>query len=285
MSIANIAVRRQSAARRRRPGRIGRLFTRGCLVVVGVAVLVAIFGPLLVGDPNASDLSNAYGGPSGSHLLGFDSQGRDLITRLIVGARPSLLAAGLVATLSVATGTVLSLFAAWFGGRVDTVINTFCNVVFGFPGLLLAIVAAAVIGSGLTAAIGALTIAYVPFVVRILRSGIRQERNREYVAAASILGLPTATIWARHLLPNVTAMIAAQLTLMFGYATVDLATISFLGLGVQPPNADWGVMVANGKSGILAGYPQEAIYAGLCLIVVVVAVNLLGQRLAAEDQR
>lgn len=265
----------------RRPG--GWL-TWMCAAVLTLAVLIAISGPLLVGDPNSSNLSDAFASPSGAHPLGFDSQGRDLLTRLIVGARSALPAAAAVAILAVVLAVGLSLVTAWFGGKVDTAISTVCNIIFGFPGILLVIVAAAALGTGLRTAIAALTIAYTPFVVRILRSSMLEERSREHIAAASVLGLSTWTIWTRHLMPNVMPTIASQLTLMFGYATVDLATISFLGLGVQPPNPDWGLMVADGKTGLLAGYPQESVYAGLCLVTVVIAMNILGERIASQDQ-
>ena len=124
---------------------------------------------------------------------------------------------------------------------------------------------------------------HTPYIARVLRGAALRERARDYVAACEVQGLSAVAICARHLIPNLMPLIVAQATLTFGYAMVDFAAISFIGLGVQPPTADWGVMVASGQSGVLQGYPLESLTAGLCIVFVVVAVNLLGERLAANE--
>jgi peptide/nickel transport system permease protein len=167
---------------------------------------------------------------------------------------------------------------------VDTAVSTALDIVFAVPAILLAILAAAVFGAGLTAPTIALAIAYTPYVARVLRSAALRERAREYIAASEVQGLPAWLICARHLMPNLAPFIVAQSTLLFGYAMVDFAAVSYIGLGVQPPQADWGVMVATGQSGVLQGYPMESLAAGLCLVVVVVSVNLLGEHLAQRDR-
>ena len=256
-----------------------------CLVVIGLALVMAIFGAALApSDPNASDLNNAYFGPTAGHLLGFDGQGRDLVSRLLAGARTSILGPAAVVLLSLVAGVVLAIVAAWSGGWIDSGISVVMDMLFAFPAILLAVLAAAVFGPSLTAATLALAVAYTPYVARVLRSAAVRERAREYIAAGEVQGLSTWTLCARHLVPNVTPLIVAQGTLLFGYAMVDLAAVSFIGLGVQAPQADWGVMVSTGQPGVLQGYPAESLAAGLCIVAVVVAVNLLGERLAERNE-
>jgi peptide/nickel transport system permease protein len=258
--------------------------TIGCLIVLGLAVLVALFGPLLAPyDPDASSFANAYVGPVSGHPLGFDSQGRDLLSRLLVGARTSMLGPLLVVGIAMVAGAASAVIAAWRGGWTDSAISTTMDVLFAFPAILLAILASAVFGAGLVAPTIALAIAYTPYIARVLRSAALRERSREYIAACEVQGLPAVAICARHLLPNLLGLIVAQATLLFGYAMVDFAAISYIGLGIQPPQADWGVMVSTGQSGVLQGYPAESLSAGLSIVVVVVAVNLLGERLAQRD--
>lgn len=258
-----------------------------CWVIVAVAVLLAIFGPLLAPrDSNASNLTFQYVGPfkAQGYLLGFDSQGRDLLSRLMTGARTSMLGPVLVVLMSMALGTLIAIAAAWRGGWVDSMLGTIMNILFAFPAILLAVLTAAVFGTGLTAPTIALGIAYTPYIARVLRSAAVRERARDYIAAGEVQGLSAFAICFRHLLPNLAELFVAQATLVFAWAVVDLASISFLGLGVQAPTADWGVMVSTGESGVLQGYPLESISAGLCIVLVVVAVNLLGERLADRSE-
>jgi peptide/nickel transport system permease protein len=255
-----------------------------CAAVVGLAVVLAIFGPLLAPqDPDAANLANAFVGPVSGHALGFDSQGRDLLSRLLTGARTSMAGPFLVVVIAMLAGSTLAVAAAWAGGWVDSVISTLLDILFAFPAILLAVLAAAVFGAGLTAPMLALAVAYIPYIARVLRGAALRERAREYVAACEVQGLGATAICARHLVPNLLPMIVAQGTLLFGYAMVDFAAISYIGLGVQPPTADWGVMVSSGQNGVLQGYPLESLTAGLSIVVVVIAVNLLGERLAAKD--
>lgn len=255
-----------------------------CSVVLAVAAVVAILGPIIAPhDPDESSLGNAFVGPGAGHLLGFDSQGRDLFSRLLVGARTAMLGPLLVVTIAMACGSLLAVVAAWRGGSTDSVISTVLDILFAFPGILLAVLAAAVFGPGLIAPTLALAVAYTPYIARVLRSAAVRERAREYIAASEVQGLPAVAICVRHLLPNLAPLIVAQATLLFGYAMVDFAAISYVGLGVQPPQADWGVMVAAGQSGVLQGYPAESLSAGLCIVIVVVAFNLLGERLSQRD--
>ncbi len=252
--------------------------------VVAAAVVAALLGPLLApADPDTADLNNQFGGPVAGHPLGFDGQGRDLLSRLLVGARSSMLGPAVVVALAMAAGTLVAIVAAWRSGWTDSALGTVMDVLFAFPGILLAILSAAVFGASLWAATLALAIAYTPYIARVLRSAAVRERAREYIAAGEVQGLSSLTICTRHLIPNIAPLIVSQAALLFAYAMVDLAAISFLGLGVQPPQADWGVMVATGKGGVLQGYPAESLSAGLCIVLVVVAVNLLAERLGERQ--
>ena len=255
-------------------------------VVIALALVIAVVGPLLAPhDPYLGQLANSYVGPSAGSPLGFDGQGRDVVSRLLVGARTSLLGPLAVVVMSIVVGTSLGVWTAWTGGRIDAVLSSILDTLFAFPGILLAILATAVFGKGLAAATIALAVAYTPYVARILRGAALRERNLPYIAALEVQGASAIAICARHIVPNINPLILAQATTFFGFAMVDLAAISFLGLGVQPPFPDWGVMVSENASGVVQGYPLAALSAGLCIVAVVIAFNLLGQRLYEGAER
>ena len=231
-------------------------------IVIAIAIFMAIFGTFLAPfDPITPNLSLAWVGPTGAHLLGYDFEGRDVLSRLIVGARTSMLGPLAVVLGSMIAGSLLAVAAAWRGGALDAFISSGLDVLFAFPGILLAVLAAAVFGAGLTAAAIALSIAYMPYVARVLRGAALKERNQPYVAALEVQGASATSICLRHLIPNIMPLIVAQATILFGYAMVDLAAISFLGLGVQPPEPNWGVMISENQVGIPQGYPLPALAA------------------------
>lgn len=279
-----VAQAEEASSDRRRFRKIGWVGWLSLGVIV-FALLVAILGPIVRPfDPNASDLSFANVGPYGPHLLGFDGQGRDVLSRLLEGARTTIFGAGFVALVSVTIGASLALATAWFGGKFDASTSVVLDVLFAFPGILLAIVAAAVFGPSLWSAALALSIAYSPYVARVLRGAAMKERAMAYIAALEVQGFGAWRLCARHLLPNISSLIVAQGTILFGFAMVDLAAISFLGLGVQNPQADWGVMVSEGKTSLLQGYPLVSLTAVLCIVGVVAAVSFLGDRLDASSK-
>jgi peptide/nickel transport system permease protein len=248
--------------------------------VIAAAAIVAIAGPLLAPyNPDTPQLSQYFVGPSPEHLLGFDASGRDVLSRLLYGARTSMIGPLAVTLICMTLGSLLAVTAAWRGGTYDAVISSGLDIVFAFPGILLAVLAAAVFGGGLVAPVLALSVAYTPYVARVLRGAALRERAQQYVAALEVQGASSIAICLRHLIPNMLHLIVAQATTLFGYAMVDLAAISFLGLGVQPPAADWGVMVSENQQGIIQGYSIPALAAGLCIVIVVVAFNILGERL------
>ena len=211
------------------------------IIVVAVIALAAVFAPFLAPyDPDAVDFSAIYAPPSWAHLLGTDGLGRDTLSRMMYGARTALIAPLIVVIASTAIGILLGLVAGWRGGWLDAGLGRIFDVVFAFPSLLIAIMAVALFGKGLVAPVIAMSIAYAPFVARLTRSLVAAERTRPYVAAYRVQGFGGAWIALRRVLPNVTPIVGAQSTLNFGYVLAELAALSFLGLGVQPPDGRLG---------------------------------------------
>ncbi|WIM94115.1 ABC transporter permease [Actinoplanes oblitus] len=246
-------------------------------------MLIAILAPWLTPhDPNAVDPLNAYAGFSGEHPLGTDDLGRDLLSRLIAGTRASLAGPLVVVLAAGAAGTLLAVSAAWFGGWFDAAVSRLLDILFAFPGLVLAITVAAIFGTGFAAPVVALSLAFVPMIARVMRAAALRERNLPYIEALRVHGFSGWHICLRHLLPNLAPLLIAQAAIGFGYAMIDLASISFLGLGRQPPAADWGLMIANGQPSILAGFPQQSVAAAVAVVLTVVAFTVLAERLAAR---
>ncbi|MET0490117.1 MAG: ABC transporter permease [Acidimicrobiales bacterium] len=264
---------------RRRLGPLGL----AALAAIGGLWLVALLAPVLpVADPTDVDLTSTFAPPSAGHPLGADSNGRDILARLVWGARTALLGPLVVTVVATAVGVLLAVVAAWRGGWFDSVISRVFDLLFGFPGILLALVVAAVVGAGFGAAVAALSVAFIPYIGRVTRSGALQQLRLPYVAALRVLGQSPAAICARHLVPNLGAIIVAQAALTFGYALVDLAALSYLGLGVDQATPDWGGIVAAGQADILSGYPQQSLYAGALIVLAVAAFSIVAERLAGR---
>lgn len=240
--------------------------------------LAAVFAPFLAPyNPDAVDFAAVHAGPSPAHWLGTDALGRDILSRLIFGARTALLGPLLVVVLSTVLGALLGLVAGWRGGWLDAALARLFDVVFAFPSLLIAIMAVALFGKGLVAPVVAMTIAYIPFVARLTRTLVTSEKNRPYVSAYRVQGFSGSWIATRRVLPNVTAVVGAQSTLNFGYVLAELAALSFLGLGVQPPTPDWGSMINEAQPGLVGGYFLPALAPAVAVVLVVVAVNIVGE--------
>lgn len=255
----------------------GQLFTVPVIVSMVILLLIifmCIFAPLISPySPTAQDLTNSLAMPSGAHLLGTDKVGRDLLTRVFYGGRTTLLSAIGVVAFSIVVGVPLGLVSGYYGGIVDTVIGRVCDVILSFPSLLLAFIFVAGFGRSITNAVIALGIVYVPMLTRLVRSLTMVEKNKTYVEAATSIGYSDARIMFRHILPNCISTITVQITLDLAYAILDLASLSFLGLGVQPPTADWGAMLDEGRNFLLQN-PLLALAPGLAIIVTVVALNI-----------
>ena len=255
----------------------GVLFTVPMVVslfILGAIIFCCFFAPLISPfSPTEQDLSNSLALPSAAHLLGCDKVGRDLLTRLFYGGRTTLIGALGVVGLSVVIGVPLGLFSGYYGKKVDAVIGRICDVLLAFPSLLLAFIFVAAFGRGLSNAIIALGIVYVPMLTRLVRSLTMVEKNKTYVQAATSIGYSDFRIMFRHILPNCISNITVQITLDIAYAILDLAALSFLGLGVQPPTADWGAMLDEGRNYLLQN-PLLALSPGLAIVIVVVSLNI-----------
>ncbi|GAA1512662.1 peptide/nickel transport system permease protein [Agromyces terreus] len=260
---------------------IGRPTFTVAVLVLAAMTLGAVFAPAIAPyPPDAPDFLAVNAPPSPAHWLGTDGLGRDLLSRLLYGARTALLGPLLVVIGSTAVGMLLGLLAGWRGGWIDAALGRVFDVLFAFPSLLLAIMAVALFGKGLVAPVIAMSIAYAPFVARLTRSLVKAERTRPYVAAYRVAGFGGAFIAFRSVLPNVTPIVGAQSTLNFGYVLAELAGLSFLGLGVQPPTPDWGAMINEAQAGIVGGHFLPAIVPAVAVVIAVVAVNIIGEELS-----
>ncbi|WP_441249562.1 ABC transporter permease [Kitasatospora sp. McL0602] len=258
----------------------GGLLLRVCVLILGLFVLVALFAPWLAPqDPTFGSLGSTLAGPSADHWLGTDKGGHDTFSALIEGTRTSLAGPLAVVLFSTALGVGVGLFTAWRGGWVDTVVGRLLDILFAFPALLLAILAVALFGKGLTAPVLAMAVAYMPYTARLVRSLTAQEKVRPYIAAYRVQGHSALFVALRRLLPNITPTVLAQSTVNFGYALLDLAALSFLGLGVQPPTPDWGAMINQGQAAVLQGQPLSAVVPAVAVVLVVVAFNVVGEHL------
>jgi peptide/nickel transport system permease protein len=266
------------------PGRrLGHLGLAALVVIAGLG-LVMLAAPLLpLADPADVDLAHSFAPPSADHPVGTDSNGRDLLARLVWGSRTALLGPLIVTAAATTVGVLLAVAAAWRGGWLDSVTSRVFDIGFAFPGVLLALVVAAVVGAGIGAAVVALAVAFVPSIGRVTRGTALQQLRLPYVDALRVQGHSPVAICARHLLPNLGALVVAQATLTFGYALVDLAALSYLGLGVDQATPDWGVMVAAGQPDILAGHPQQSLYAGALIVVAVAACCVVGERVTDRE--
>jgi peptide/nickel transport system permease protein len=253
--------------------------TRAGAAIVIVTVLAAVIGPPIVGvDPAFQDLPLRLEGPSPAHWLGLDELGRDIFARLLVGARISLLVGTVVVGISAIIGTLLGSIAGYYGGTVDDVVSRVSDILMAFPGLLLAIAVVAVLGPSLTNVVLALTLIGWVGYARLIRGQVLRVRELEYVQAARALGAATPRILARHIVPATLPALIVQATLGMGGAILAEASLSFLGLGVQPPTPSWGTMLNYGRSHLLDA-PHLTIFPGLAIAVLVLGFNFLGDGL------
>ncbi|MGF9798582.1 ABC transporter permease [Brevibacillus agri] len=251
-------------------------------VVIVLIVFMALLAPFIAPyDPDSSDLAKSLQGSSAEHLLGTDKQGRDILSRVIYGARTTMLGSVFVVLISLIIGVPLGLIAGYYGGKIDSFIMRTWDVLLAFPALLLALLIVAVFGRGLENAIIALGVVYVPMISRVVRSVTLVEKSQTYVEAAKTLGLSDFRIIFRHILPNCMSPILVQATIDLAYAILDLAAMSFLGLGVQPPMADWGAMLAEAREYLLIS-PNAALASGFAIMITVISFNLFGDGLQAH---
>ena len=246
------------------------------MIILLLVIILAVFADKIAKyDPNEIDITSMLKGPTLQHIIGTDKSGRDMFARLLFGARTTLLSAFAVIIISVLIGVPTGLVSVYFGGLADKILMRISDVILSFPCLLLAFVFVSAFGRGLINAILALGIVYVPMLAKLTRSLVLVEKNKVYVEAAKSIGFSDLNIMFVQILPNCIATLVVQLTLDIGYAILDLAAMSFLGLGVQPPTADWGAMLEEGRI-VITTAPLVAIAPGIMIIVTVVALNIFG---------
>ncbi|MFI9331229.1 ABC transporter permease [Kitasatospora sp. NPDC052868] len=253
------------------------------VVLVGALLVVAVFGPWLAPFPDqgrgVADVAHRNLAPgTGGHLLGTDPLGRDVLSRIIIGARPALLTPLLTVALAVAVGVPLGLLAGYRGGRLDEAVMRIADMFLAFPPLLLAMVIAAMLGPSLMHAGIALAIAWWPWYTRLARGLAAGLRDRPFVDGARALGLSDTVILARHLLPNAAAPIVVQASIDIGTVILASGSLAFLGLAAQAPTPDWGLMVSDGRSYVLSQWWLSAL-PGAAIFLAVLAFNVLGDAL------
>jgi len=248
-------------------------------IIVGVAVVLAIVGPFITPfDPSTQELALRLEGPTLTHWLGLDELGRDVLSRVLSGARIALVVGLVVVCVSATIGTMLGAIAGHFGGRVDEIVSRMIDILLAFPGLLLAIAVVALLGPSLVNVVLALSIIGWVGYARLVRGQVLRVRELEYVLAARAAGATTRRILLRHLVPAVLPAVSVQATLGMGGAILSEASLSFLGLGVQPPTPSWGTMLNGGRAHILDA-PHLTIFPGLAIVMLVLGFNFLGDGL------
>jgi peptide/nickel transport system permease protein len=277
MSLDAMAAPVITAAPRKRREWVFYLFLGILAIVVIAAILAPWVSPY---DAAATDFAAIWQPPSASHLLGTDQLGRDLLSRIIHGARPTLL--GSIALLFLATvlGVLMGVTAAWKRGWVDSFITRITDVMFAFPGVMFVILVIAVFESGATTAIIGMAMAYAPAIAKFTRAVALEEMARPYVDSYRLQGVGGFTLCVRYLLPNMLPTLVGYLVVLFGEGLMSLASLNFLGFGSQPPSSDWGLMVEESRAGVIQGILGPAIVPGLAIALVVVATNVVGVRLS-----
>jgi ABC-type dipeptide/oligopeptide/nickel transport system permease subunit len=255
-----------------------RLAVAGCMVVILLSLIAVLSPSISPFDPAKQDFSSLLQVPTQAHLLGTDELGRDTLTRMMYGARISL-SAGLVSVaLALLTGTLLGLIAGFVGGWLDELIGRLVDALLAFPFLILAISLAAILGPSLQNTMLAIAIVTTPAFARVTRAQVIAQRELDYVQAAGALGAGSWRTLLRHILPNISGALIVQASLAIAEAVLAESTLSFLGLGVQPPTPSWGSML-NTARGYLQTAPWLALTPGVIIFVTVLAFNLLGDGL------
>jgi peptide/nickel transport system permease protein len=258
-------------------------------VIVGSMILLlwvgcAVFGHLFVPyDPYAEDFLVMLAPPDAAHWFGTDQLGRDVLSRIVVGSRDILLVAPAATLLGVAAGSVLGLVLGYFDGLVDAIGARLLDTLMAFPFIVLVTMTLVALGPSNLTVILVIGIAYAPLVARTVRAAVREQRERDYVSAARLGGESSLAIMFLEILPNVRETILIELVTRLGYAFFSIATLSFLGLGIQPPSADWGLAVADGYGFLTGGKWWVVIFNSAAIVSLVMATNLIAQGMGAFE--
>ncbi|MBA3424937.1 MAG: ABC transporter permease [Rubrobacter sp.] len=253
------------------------------LVVVSVFVLMAVFAPLIAPyDPLAQELTGKFKGPSAAHPMGQDELGRDILSRVIYGARISLTAGLAAVAIATTVGTLVGVVAGYFGRWPDSILMRLMDVLLAFPSILLAIVIVSVLGPSLTNAMLAIGVVFIPQIARVVRSAVISVRERDYIEAERALGAGNAQIIFSGVLPNSMAPLIVQATLTLATAILDVAALSFLGLGARAPTPEWGAMLTDAFRsgyGVFLQGQHAIIFPGIAIALCVLSVNFIGDGL------
>ena len=249
-------------------------------VLAILIILTAVFAPVVTGgvNPAEGDLSTAIQPPGPGHVFGTDKLGRDIFTRVIYGARVSLTASFSVVILILVIGTVLGILAGYFGGAVDAVIMRIADMLISFPGLVLAMAVAGIMGASIRNAVIALAVVSWTKYARLARSLVMKIRDRDFVAAAVVTGSKTPYILLHYMLPNVLPTLVITAAADIGSMMLELASLSFLGFGAKAPAAEWGLMLNEGRAYMQAA-PWLMVFPGIAIFITVVVFNMLGDGL------
>ena len=249
------------------------------MIVVALIVVAAIFaGQLAPYDPAAQDISNKLSMPSGEHLMGTDNYGRDILSRIIYGARISLLVAVMAVIMGLILGAIIGSVAGFYGGVADSVIMRIVDILQGIPGFLLAVCVSAALGTGMFNTALAIAITSIPGSARLVRAQALSNRGLEYVEAAKLSGCSDLRIMFRHMFPNMLSPIIVDSTMKIGMCILMISSLSFIGLGVQPPTPEWGSMLSTGREYIRDFWPMT-VFPGLAIMITLFAFNLFGDGL------
>ena len=249
-------------------------------VLAVLVILVSVFAPVICGDrsPTAGNLAEAIEKPSAEHLFGTDKMGRDVFARVIYGSRASLSSTFILVAVIFVIGTVLGVISGYFGGAVDAIIMRIADMMMAFPGLVLAIAVAGILGASTRNAIIAIAIVSWPKYARLARSLVMKIRHMDFVAAATVTGSKTPYMLLRYMLPNTITTLVITAATDIGGMMMELAALSFLGFGAQPPTPEWGSMLNEGRN-FMQSAPWMMIFPGLAIFVTVVIFNMLGDGL------
>jgi peptide/nickel transport system permease protein len=256
------------------------LVTAGAFALFFLMILLAVFGPSLVAyDPLATDAAQALQAPSWAHPFGTDHLGRDMLSRVVVATRLDLGIALSAVALSFLAGSAIGCAAGYWGGWTDRIVGRITDTIMAFPLFVLAMGVVAALGNSVENIIYATAIINLPFYARVARAETSIRRNAGYVQAARLAGCGDVKILSAHVFPNILPPMMVQISLNMGWAILNAAGLSFIGLGVRPPDAEWGIMVAEGATYIVSGEWWMALFPGAALMIAVFCFNLLGDGL------
>jgi peptide/nickel transport system permease protein len=276
VTIARPAIRRGPLSSILRPMSRNMSLTIGGLIILGFVIMMIIGPTVIPYKPLANDANAILAAPSSAHLLGTDNFGRDILSRVVEAAKLDMVIAVAVTAFALVAGLLIGSFSGYMGGFVDDIIMRIVDIVLSFPAFILAVAITAMLGNNVTNVVLAIGIAYTPYMIRLVRSEVLSARESEYADAARCVGNPTYRVIFYHVLPNCLASAIVQATLYLGWAILDASALSFIGLGIKPPTAEWGVLVSEGAQYIVSGQWWTSFFPGLAILIAVLGFNLIG---------